>query len=539
MNPKSCGKTLLIAMGCLLWFVMVAFSSFHSDTPSLFRTLALGISAACIAIPVGAALNWLMWHSGWIGRLATIATVALLFFPLFLHVSLWDAAFGKLGWLTSTRGEILKPVVSGWTAAAWIHGIAAATQVAVIFWLGNATGSHAHEEQALLDASPWSVLLHVKLKRTLSLSLMAMAWVIVGCSREIAVTDIYQIGTLAEQVYLGYSMGAIGAVAGTWSMSQLNVAREFQLGPSLIPIGCFALLFSYAFTRLASTVEAEDAWQPSRREPANAVSRSVGIILFCLLVLIPFANVLYRCGYGVKPIDGVAVGGFSATQMMTALERALTDFGAEFFWSATIAAVSTTIILAAATGLTWFATRNSLARWAFVGLLAFSLALPGPLIGTTIADWFSEVQSPALIWLYDRTIFAPMMADLIFCWPLAGMLLWFLFSRTDRQALDNLRLDGGTSWASFWQLGVCSNAWALSGTWLLTFALCFGELSASQLVLPPGMDTLPRLMLGLLHAGVDEMTAAIAILIAATIFVISLVAYRLMASSVPASDGRE
>ena len=73
------------------------------------------------------------------------------------------------------------------------------------------------------------------------------------------------------------------------------------------------------------------------------------------------------------------------------------------------------------------------------------------------------------------------------------------------------------------------NVWALVGTLLLTFALSFGELSASQLVLPPGIDTLPRLMLGLLHAGVDEITAAIAILIAATIFVVTLFAYGLIA----------
>ena len=46
---------------------------------------------------------------------------------------------------------------------------------------------------------------------------------------------------------------------------------------------------------------------------------------------------------------------------------------------------------------------------------------------------------------------------------------------------------------------------------------------------------------GICHdeVNVDEMTAAIAILIAATIFVVSLVAYRLMARSVPAPDGRE
>jgi ABC-type spermidine/putrescine transport system permease subunit II len=46
---------------------------------------------------------------------------------------------------------------------------------------------------------------------------------------------------------------------------------------------------------------------------------------------------------------------------------------------------------------------------------------------------------------------------------------------------------------------------------MITFACCFGELSASQIVRPAGMDTVPRKMLGDLHAGVNELTAGITI----------------------------
>ncbi len=539
MKPRSCGKTLLMALGCLVWFAIVAFLSFHSDGPSLFRTLVLGISAACIAIPFGVSLNWMMQHAGWLGRLATMSTIMLLFFPLFLHVSLWDAAFGKLGWLTSTRGEVLKPIVTGWTAAIWIHGIAAAPQVALIYWLGSLTGTAAHEEQASLDASPLSVLLHVKLMRAASLSLLAMAWVVVACSREIAVTDIYQIGTLAEQVYLGYSMGAIGSVAGTWSTRQLMIATEFQIGPSLIPIGCFCLLFSVGFIRLAAAGNDEDTGRPSHRKDPSRTSLVLGIATLFLLVVIPFANALYRSGFSVRPVEGEPVGGFKISQLWDVLERAITDFRGEFFWSLMIASVASTIIVLLATVLAWSATRNRLFRWGFIILLAISLALPGPLIGTGIADLFSNVKLPPLIWLYDRTIFAPVLASLLFCWPLAGLLFWFLFSRTDRQALLNIQVDGGTAWIAFWQLGILRNASALGGAWLLIFALSFGELSASQLVLPPGMDTLPRLMLGLLHAGVDEMTAAIALVVAATIVAVSMIAYCLMTKRVTCTNGHQ
>ena len=173
--------------------------------------------------------------------------------------------------------------------------------------------------------------------------------------------------------------------------------------------------------------------------------------------------------------------------------------------------VAATCILVLAILIGWLAIRQTVWRFVFVGLVAICLTLPGPLIGTTIVQAFSNAQHPALVWLYDRTIFAPALATAIFCWPLAAMLVWYLFSRIDRETLMHAQLEGAKSFASLWHFGVCGNGLGLIGCWLLTFAMCFGELSVAQLVLPPGMDTLPRLMLGLLHAGVDEMTAALAV----------------------------
>ena len=241
--------------------------------------------------------------------------------------------------------------------------------------------------------------------------------------------------------------------------------------------------------------------------------------------IVPIGNVLYRCGYCVKPVDGVAAASFSVEQFSESLSRALTDFGSEFFWSTVIAWVAATMILTLAVVIGWLAIARSGWRYVLLLSIAISLTLPGPLVGVTISDLFATVQSSLLIWLYDRTIFAPVLATSIFCWPLAAMLVWYLFSRIDRDSLHSARLDGASWLRQLWHFGVLGNKSALAGAWLLTFALCFGELSATQLVLPPGMDTLPRLMLGLLHAGVDEMTAALTIVISGTVFVLSLLAY--------------
>jgi iron(III) transport system permease protein len=50
---------------------------------------------------------------------------------------------------------------------------------------------------------------------------------------------------------------------------------------------------------------------------------------------------------------------------------------------------------------------------------------------------------------------------------------------------------------------------AIGLAWLLSTLVAFGELSATILVLPPGMPTLPVRIFGLLHYGVEDQVAAI------------------------------
>jgi len=68
----------------------------------------------------------------------------------------------------------------------------------------------------------------------------------------------------------------------------------------------------------------------------------------------------------------------------------------------------------------------------------------------------------------------------------------------------------------------------IAGCWLLACVLCFGELSASQIVRPAGMDTVARKMMGDLHAGVNELTAGISIVVALAAIVVSLVGWSII-----------
>ena len=130
------------------------------------------------------------------------------------------------------------------------------------------------------------------------------------------------------------------------------------------------------------------------------------------------------------------------------------------------------------------------------------------------------------------------MATFFFCWPLSGLIVWFVFRKTAVDCLENSRLEGAGWFQQLIGLVLAGNKQVLFGCWLISFALCFGELSTSQMVLPPGMDTVPRTTLGLLHAGVDEMTAALTIVTVALIIVVSWLGWWLVGLH-PARWGRK
>ena len=91
-------------------------------------------------------------------------------------------------------------------------------------------------------------------------------------------------------------------------------------------------------------------------------------------------------------------------------------------------------------------------------------------------------------------------------------MVWQVFKGTDQNLLAQAQLDGAS-----WYRQLVSICWSKSkgifvGIWGIAFVLILGELSASQMVQIAGVDTLPRLTLGLLHSGVDEKTAAVTFL---------------------------
>ena len=512
----------LVGIGVLL---LLALPNSAADRAVFVRTVMLGICASLIAVPLGALIAWVCSAEGTVSKLLLIASLALLLVPMFIHVSGWDAAFGKLGWLTSTSGQVLVPLVSGWTAASWIHGLAAVPQVALILLIGLRMVDRTYEEQALLETSSTRVFWNITFPRIAPLLVLCVVWNIIFCAREIAVTDLYQIGTLAEQIYLGYSLG-INSVGGNWSADQLAQAGNISSTLTIAIVGWLSAVSLFLFTKLTALEFSSDQITPRQAAVCGWKRNLIGVLILVVLVGVPIGNVLLRASFFVLPIDGVPTQGYSINQIINAITGSTLDYKNEFMWSFLIATCSATLILALATLIGFAARKSRLAQVVLAAAMAIICALPGPTIGTLIAGLFSNLENGTLIhWLYNYTITGPVIANFIFCWPLGTLIVWFVFRKIPEDTLDAAGVDGAGWFSRLRQFGLAENRLALIGCWFVTFALSFGELSASQVVRPAGMDTVPRKMLGDLHAGVNEMTAGITIVTAFTIVIISLVGW--------------
>src|SRR5262245_6954171 len=117
----------------------------------LASSALLAGGATAIALPVGACLAVLLVKLELPGRrLATAALGVLLFLPLLVQLSGWDAALGKLGWLTLAFGSAAQPWLDGMRGAIFVHGLAAIPWVALIVGLGLAQVDGRQEEAGLL-----------------------------------------------------------------------------------------------------------------------------------------------------------------------------------------------------------------------------------------------------------------------------------------------------------------------------------------------------------------------------------------------------
>ena len=469
-----------------------------NSTLLVLHSLGLTLETLAISVPLGTALAWLLLRSDLPGRRAALWVIGLMIFvPLYLQASAWQAGFGQEGWYS--HGDSGRPWLSGWYAALWVQTLAAIPWIVLIAGLGMRTVEPALEEQALLDGTPWQAFWRVTMPASLPALGLAATWVAMLTAGEMTVTSIFFVRTYSEEVF------------NQIAMHDENWDAATSLAPGIVGTMVLLALAIYFCFRLARPDRPLNL-RPSRTVMLGRWRWPLALCLTAVLVVltgVPLGNLLYKAGVLVVQAGDERVRTWSAVKCLRIIVTAPMKSRWECFCSFSIGSLAATAATVVAIPLAWAARRS---RWQAATVLPVAitcLALPGPLLGLAVIGLINNPRVPGLIWLYDHSILAPWLVLTIRALGPAVLVMWHAMRTIPQAMLDSAATDGCGTLGQLVYIVLPQRRSAVCVAWLIGLALALGDLTASSLVAPPGVETLAVHIFNLVHYGVEDQVAGI------------------------------
>jgi iron(III) transport system permease protein len=483
------------------------------------NTLLLAAATVALSVPLGSAIAFALARTDLPGRrLYGWLLTGFLFLPLCVQAGAWQAAFGFEGWYTLWQAS--PAWLDGWRGAIWVHAVAALPWVVLIVATGLMTVERELEELALLDAGAAAVAWRVTLRRSAGAIGVAALWVAVTTAAEMAVTDFFQVRTYAEELYTQFALGDV-------PLADADDSAD-ATGPLGLPPGVVRGMAASAWMAVAALVLMAGLAPMTRVVSVGRplvfrwrrwrwLAAGIAWTLASMLLLLPLASLTWKAGIVVDQTTAGRVRSWSLAKcaaMVLGSQTRVTGTGdwrlrPETADSLLIDGAAATAAVVLAFPLAWLARRPSARARLVLAAVAGLLAVPGPVVGLAIIAALNRPDHPWLIWLYDRTLAAPCLAATVHALPLAVLVLWPALRALPEESLENAAVDGAGWWARLTRVVLPRQRAALAVAWLVSFAWSLGELDASLLVAPPGVQTLAVHIFGLLHFGVEDQVAGI------------------------------
>jgi iron(III) transport system permease protein len=147
-------------------------------------------------------------------------------------------------------------------------------------------------------------------------------------------------------------------------------------------------------------------------------------------------------------------------------------------------------------------------------MIAIGMAVPAPLWGVWTIALLNHPADSAfapLTTLYDRTLLAPVLVQAVRALPLVALWLWSQLTSVPQDLLDAARTEGAGRLAQLWRIALPLRWPGVLAAAGIALVLALSELSATLLVVPPGVTTISVRIFQLLHYGVDDRVAALAL----------------------------
>lgn len=521
--PPFAPRFLVAALLMLLlgvWALGLALGSEDAGLRELARNSSLLVAATLAgALPIGTVLAALVFRTDLPAAAWWRALLILpLFIPLPVFAGLWKATLGTQGLFTVLTGAAWD---MGLLPAVATHAVAALPWVVLVVGLGLRSVEPELEETALLDASGLSVFRRVTLRRASGALLSAAVLVAALVLGEMAVTNLFNFRTYAEEVYVYFSTNG--------ALSPLALAGV----PGMVLL---AVLLGLAFSAMLThdPRQWETLWRGGFvfrlgrwKWPATALlvvvtSATLGVLLWILVSRVGMQSRRVNSASPPAESQAAAVSGrdyvrtWSAGAALRTFRDALSSERREE-WLASLLQSGLAAALAVATALplVWWMHMRPRAAPALGVLLGVLLAVPGPVLALGLIMLLN--RPGPLGYVYD-SMGGLVLGLALRVWPFVLLAVWAPIRLLPRTLLEAARLDGAGRWQLFRYVQLpLSLGPALLGL-LVGIALSLGELPVSVLLQRPGSMPLSVDIFNLLHAGVYNDVAAITLLLIALVF---------------------
>lgn len=524
MHPLCLCLFLVAVFGPLCALALIAAQYLPGNTPD----------AIALLVPAGRRLGLLLSSVGLAAAVAGTGTLIGLFAGSLLW-DLRDGVWSRARWLV----VVLAPVPAFLYAQAWMG---------VCGWLAT-TGSVAAWVPAGWVLSFW-VQLGAVLPIAVGLCMLAMASVdipSIEAARMLA-PDV----TVFWRIVVPIAAPALGACAGLLFLLSIT---DYSV-PTLFSVNVYALEIFAEFS--------------ASSEPARALLLALPLLAVTLIVIFAtqgrIRNLMEGTGvyqrrasppqyprwfaalrYGALGVVLLHAGALVASLLFTAATMArhlpaVADAGGDIGVSFGIGIVAAVCCLPLAYAAATMMNRTGLQGRTWWLLCLFPLAIPSPLVGIGLIVLWNSLL-PAGIY---GTAAMPVLAALARFAPVAALIMLAQLRHTDPLLTDAARVFQRGVVRTWVQVRLPLLAPGLVAAACMVFALSAGELGATLLVIPPGLETVTIRMYNYLHYGSSGAVAGLGLVMTALMLAAGAVAVaamqgwsRLMHGRSPQSAGGE
>jgi iron(III) transport system permease protein len=155
--------------------------------------------------------------------------------------------------------------------------------------------------------------------------------------------------------------------------------------------------------------------------------------------------------------------------------------------------------------LAWYSRRFTAARVATLSVFVLTLATPGSIVGMALVLAYRDLP------LVYNSAAMVVLAQTARSLPYAILVLWPFLRSFPQDYLDAAALDGYRSLGQVVHVALPLSWRPVVAAWATALAIALGELPATNIAYPPGVEPMSVFIWGLLHTGVESHLAGVAL----------------------------